>query len=206
MSDDRLRAKRKEIYTVAEPLIDRFGFRKTTVEEICHEAGISKRTFYELFNDKADLLIRMLLHIASSGVTEWRNAFTPGLSVMEKLEGYIAGYEEIGHKHPIFTQCMYEPDVKEHMCDFMEHEEMQEMMSMLEGVIIEGIESGELRPMDPSTVVWIIDGLLDAMYYVYPEMTGQPSALENKALSRELRAFILNGLRNPDHESNRGDK
>ncbi len=206
MSEDHLQAKREEIYAVAEPLLDRFGFRKTTVEEICREAGISKRTYYELFKDKGDLLVRMLLHIASTAIAGWRDAFAPGMSVMDKLEGYIEGYEAIGLTHPVFTQCMYEPDVRELMSDFMEHEEMQEMMAMLEGVIVEGIESGELRPMDPPTVVWIIDGLLDAMYYVYPEMLGEASALENKTLSRELRAFILNGLRNPDYDIDRRDK
>jgi len=33
------------------------------------------------------------------------------------------------------------------------------------------------------------------MYYVFPQLTEEPSAFENETLSRELRAFILNGLR-----------
>ncbi len=200
MESDKLQAKRIEIYAAAEPLIERFGFKKTTVEEICREAGISKRTYYELFNDKADLLVRMLLHMAGESIAGWCASFTPGQSAIEKLELYIAGYERFGREHPVFTQCMYEPEVKAHMCDFMERDEMRTVLASIQGVIEEGIETGELRPMDPPTVVWIIDGLLDAMYYVYPEMTGRPGALEDPTLSRELRAFILNGLKNPEYE------
>jgi len=198
--------KREEIYAVAEPLFDRFGFKKTTVEEICREAGISKRTYYELFKDKADLLISMLLHMSAMAVAGWRESFQPGQRALERLDAYITGYENFGRAHPVFTHCMYESEVKEHTCGFMARDEMKEMLATIEGVIVEGIESGELRPMDPPTIVWIIDGLLDAMYYVYPDMTGEPGALENKTLSRELRAFILNGLRNPDYDIDRRDK
>lgn len=205
MSDARIQAKRREIYATAEPLIARFGFRKTTVEEICHEAGISKRTYYELFRDKSDLLVRMLLHMSSEAVAGWKASFTPGQSTLERLELYITGYERFGRDHPVFTQCMYEPEVKEQMCDFMAHEEMREMLASFAALLAEGVETGELRPMDPPTMAWVIDGLLDAMYYVYPEMTGEASALENETLSRELRAFILNGLRNPDYEHERRD-
>ena len=206
MTEDRDRAKRREIFAAAEPLIERFGFKKTTVEEICREAGISKRTYYELFRDKADLLVRMLLHLSAEAVGDWKASFTPGQSVLEKLDLYIEGYERFGREHPVFTQCMYEPEVKEQICGFMEHDGMRELLATIHAVIEEGIESGELRPMDPSTIVWIVDGLLDAMYYVYPEMTGEPGALENPTLSRELRAFILNGLRNPDYEETRRER
>ena len=67
-------------------------------------------------------------------------------------------------------------------------------------MVAEGIERGEFRPVDVGAVVYAIDGLLDSMYYVFPKMTGEKSALDNPVLARELRAFIINGLRNPETE------
>ena len=201
MSDVKDSSKRFQIIAAGEPIFERFGFRKTTVEEICRDAGVSKRTFYELFNDKADLLIQMLMHIISRSVSQWQDSLTPDLTAIEKLEHYIDAYEETGRNHPVFHICLHEPDVKTYMKDFMKHEEARTMIEALTQVIAEGIRRGELREMDPPTIVWIIDGLLDSMYYVFPELTNEPSAFDNKTLSRELRAFILNGLRNPRRES-----
>ncbi len=195
--------KRLQIIAAGEPIFERFGFRKTTVEEICREAGVSKRTFYELFNDKADLLMQMLMHLISRSVTKWDESLTPDMTAIEKLERYIDGYEEMGKQHPVFHFCLHEPDVKAYTKDFMKHEEAVTMFAALERVIVEGIRKDELREMDPPTIVWIIGGLLDSMYYVFPELTNEPSAFENETLSRELRAFILNGIRNPQHESTR---
>ncbi len=195
MADARDTPKQVQIITAAEPLFERFGFRKTTVEEICREAGVSKRTYYELFNDKADLLMQMLMYFVARSVTRWVESMTPDMSAIEKLESYIAGYEEMGKKHPVFHFCLHEPDVKEYTRDFMDHPEAKQMIAALVRVVEEGIRKGELREMDPPTIVWIIGGLLDSMYYVFPELTEEPSAFENETLSRELRAFILNGLR-----------
>jgi len=44
-------AKRGRFFSTAEPLFERFGYRKTTIEDVCRAAGMSKRTFYELFKD-----------------------------------------------------------------------------------------------------------------------------------------------------------
>jgi AcrR family transcriptional regulator len=38
----------------------RYGIQKTRVEEVCADAGVSKRTFYKYFRDKNDLAIEVL--------------------------------------------------------------------------------------------------------------------------------------------------
>ncbi|MBC8424717.1 TetR/AcrR family transcriptional regulator [bacterium] len=206
MADARDTSKKVQIIAAGEPIFERFGFRKTTVEEICREAGVSKRTFYELFNDKADLLMQMLMHVIARSVARWEAVLTPEMTAIEKLGLYIDGYEEMGRKHPVFHICLHEPDVKDYTKDFMDHAEAQEMMAAMVRVVEEGIRRGELREMDPPTIVWIIGGLLDSMYYVFPQLTEEPSAFENETLSCELRAFILNGLRKCQHELTRRER
>ena len=200
MSEARQHDKSLQLYAVAEPLFERYGFRKTTVEEICRAAGVSKRTFYELFRDKADLLTKMLVHMASEAVLGWRDTLDPGQSAIEKILSYLDGYEAFGRRHPAFQKCMHEFDDGQCSREFENHPSVEAMRDALAGVLAEGVTSGELRPLDPPTLVWIIDSLLDAMYYMFPQMTGRPSALVDPVLASELRAFIINGIRNPDHD------
>ena len=204
MFDEKQLEKARQFFAAAEPLMERYGFRKTTVEEICKAAGASKRTFYELFKDKSDLLQSMMIHMASDAVEQWHVETDAAMSAIDKLESYIDGYEAFGLAHPVFAMCMH--DAHEQGCDgqMMGHERIQAMMEMLGVVLEEGIARGEIRPMDTKTMVWIIDALLDSIYYVFPQMTGEPSALENRLLAAEVRKFIIAGIRNHDHEPRRG--
>lgn len=192
-NDDRAR----QFYAAAEPLLLRYGFRKTTVEEICRAAGASKRTFYEHFRDKTDLLMKMLATMVADAIDHGRATVDPSMAALEKMERYIDGYEEFARAHPVFLQCMHEADLKGCDKSAMHQEMIQSKLAAVGEVIDEGIASGELRPMDSPTMASILDGLLDSMYYVRPDMTGEKSALDNPTLARELRAFIINGLRNP---------
>lgn len=53
--------KKKKVYEAAKKLFARFGFRKTTVDEIAENAGISKRTMYEVFRSKEQILAELVL-------------------------------------------------------------------------------------------------------------------------------------------------
>ena len=56
--------KKLKVYNVSKELFERFGYRKTTVDEIAAGAGISKRTLYEMFDCKEKLLSELVIHEA----------------------------------------------------------------------------------------------------------------------------------------------
>ncbi len=45
----------------AQHRIERFGFKKTTMDELSRDCGISKKTIYLHFKDKEDLLKSLIL-------------------------------------------------------------------------------------------------------------------------------------------------
>ncbi len=49
---------RDRILDIAERLFFRFGYQRVTTEEIAREAGVSKRTLYEMFPAKSDIVLR----------------------------------------------------------------------------------------------------------------------------------------------------
>lgn len=53
--------KREKILRSAKELFSRFGFKKTTVDEIAEAAGVSKRTMYEVFTNKESILADLVM-------------------------------------------------------------------------------------------------------------------------------------------------
>ncbi len=51
--------KRAQIIQTAVRLFMRFGAKRTTVEEICREAGVCKMTFYKYFPNKVELVLNI---------------------------------------------------------------------------------------------------------------------------------------------------
>jgi AcrR family transcriptional regulator len=51
--------QKNQLLDIAKERFDRFGYKKTTMDEICGDARISKKTVYELFRDKEDLFISL---------------------------------------------------------------------------------------------------------------------------------------------------
>jgi len=52
--------KEDQIRRAGRPLFLRHGIRKVRVEEVCADAGVSKRTFYKYFRNKGDLAVAVL--------------------------------------------------------------------------------------------------------------------------------------------------
>jgi AcrR family transcriptional regulator len=59
-------AKREKVFLAAKERFSRFGFKKTTVDEIAELAGISKRTMYQVFNSKEEILAELVMFEALS--------------------------------------------------------------------------------------------------------------------------------------------
>jgi TetR/AcrR family transcriptional regulator, cholesterol catabolism regulator len=52
--------KRKEIVEKVRMLYNEFGIRSVTMDDVVHELGISKKTLYQFFKDKSELITAVL--------------------------------------------------------------------------------------------------------------------------------------------------
>jgi len=57
---------RVKLLNAAEQTFIQFGFKKTTIEDICQNAGLSKPTFYAQFKNKVDVLSQTLVFVADN--------------------------------------------------------------------------------------------------------------------------------------------
>ena len=190
--DPRQQEKRHHFFAAAEPLFTRYGFRKTTVEEVCRAAGASKRTFYELFRDKGDFFARMILAAAAQAIAGWREQRPENASAVEWFDSYMEGYLRFAQECPAHVQSMTEPEIRGGF-ENLDQEVFHPLIEPLREIIEHGMARGEFRPMDADRVAWIVGALLDCMHYLIPQQYGLPGAADDPAMARELRDFIVQG-------------
>ncbi len=76
----------QKIMGAARHLFFRYGTRKVSIEEICHEAGVSKMTFYRHFKDKDDIAFRVLQKHFTDRMNEYEGVLNLDSSFEHKLE------------------------------------------------------------------------------------------------------------------------
>lgn len=82
----------------AAQLFRQHGFKKVSVEEICHKAGASKMSFYRHFNDKTKIALVTLEAFFSAELAWADELLLTKLSFMEMLNELLLRREQNHHK------------------------------------------------------------------------------------------------------------
>lgn len=190
----RAAAHRAAFFAAAERQFERFGYRKTTVEEICHAAGASKRTFYSLFNDKSDLAARWILDVSQAIAARWEASVPSATSAREKLERFLDEYEWLGRERPVFGQMVRDPDLLRAVARLADERHFQVLMDLVRRILAEGVRRGEFRKFDPDRMAWIFFSAVDSLYYLVPATGALKSPFEDEKLAGEVRGFLIHAL------------
>lgn len=186
--------KEQRLFTAAGPLFERFGYRKTSVEDICQAAGMSKRTFYEFFRDKADFFMAFTRDWLNRTAESWEETYPGDQNPLNRLDDLIDLYAEMIHRHPSIQVFMEEPELMRRFSQQLDEIRFTQIGGTLHTILKDGVAAGCFQPMDTRLVVWLIFTLLDAVYILFPTLMEVPSALDNRRLAEETRHFILRGL------------
>lgn len=187
-------AKRQRLFEAAGPLFERFGYRKTTVEEICQAAGMSKRTFYELFSDKADLFMEITQAWMNQIAEEWEEGLPEDMDPLGRLNTLIDYYPKMITEHPSLRVIVEEPELWRNFSEKLDEIRFVQIGGTLHTILKEGVAEGQFRDMDTHIAIWLIFSLLDTVYLLMPALMDVPGAMDNPALAKETKQFILWGL------------
>ena len=184
--------KRKAlVLDVARERFLRFGVKKTTMDEICGDAGISKKTLYEFFRSKEDLFLAAFI----------REALTNRDIIMKQVESIDSPLEKIRrmvrvavariNKQKFMIQVLsddsdlYAPYLKEPFRLQVESGILDLFVPLLE----EGIRRGEIRPLEPRPVAYFLFKLFQTFTYAKTaSIQGDERDLN------ELTDFVLKGI------------
>ncbi|MGC4948417.1 TetR/AcrR family transcriptional regulator [Streptomyces sp. DT224] len=148
-SSARRQATRQKLYEAAVTLIAEKGFSATTVDEIADRAGVAKGTVYYNFKSKTELFEELLRHgvglLASSLRAAAEETGARGGSRVEALDAMIRAGLVFIDRYPAFTQ-LYVAELWRTNRAWQSTLLVvrREAVAVVEGVIAEGVTSGEL--------------------------------------------------------------
>jgi TetR/AcrR family fatty acid metabolism transcriptional regulator len=145
--------KRNQVLTLAKKRFERFGFSKTTVDEIARDAGISKRTLYQEFESKEKILEELFMFEALSVRKVILNQIKKIVDPAERLQTYIRLAIKYLNHNPFIVSVLHDesgffaPFLKDKPCIIE-----QGIEEIISNILKEGVKKGVFRKMDGKVV------------------------------------------------------
>lgn len=140
-------ATKNKIYECGVKLIRKHGFDKVTVEQIAKEAGVSVGTYYYYFETKYDLFSEMFKRADNYFLTEVVGKLKAE-SCKERIVEFFERYAEFNCLDGVdMVKKLYTSDNK------MFITKGREMQNILQTIIEEGQETGELSKVQASSEI-----------------------------------------------------
>ena len=135
---DRIIAKSRELFF-------RYGVKSVTMDDIASELGISKKTIYQHFEDKDDIVHQMMEIEMANDKCEWEDLEKVTKNVIEKgvksMDFFREAFTEI-NQSAFFDIKKYHPKTWQL---FQDHKQNFILASIIKD-LKEGIEQGYFRP------------------------------------------------------------
>src|ERR1700738_341884 len=100
---------RERILAAAERCIDRHGIRKTTMDDVACEVGLSRPSVYRYFADRDDLLIELITRHARALLGRARKSISRQSSLPDQIVETVLYTAEHGRRDPL-TRHVIDPD------------------------------------------------------------------------------------------------
>jgi AcrR family transcriptional regulator len=100
---------RERILAAAERCIDRHGIRKTTMDDIACEVGVSRPSVYRFFADRDDLLVELISRHGRALVDRAHNTISRQSSLPDQIVESLLYVADHARRDPV-TRYMIDPD------------------------------------------------------------------------------------------------
>ena len=100
---------RERIVAAAERCIDRHGIRKTTMDDVACEVGLSRPSVYRYFADRDDLLIELITRHARALLDRARKSIARQSSLPDQIVETVLYTADHGRRDPLTRHCI-DPD------------------------------------------------------------------------------------------------
>ncbi|MBA7608100.1 hypothetical protein ES703_15275 [subsurface metagenome] len=167
-------ARVEKILKAGEKHFKQYGVRKSSIGEICADAGISKPTFYKYFDRKETLFFAVIIYLRRDWYTTYMERIKGLKTAVEKLSTYLSVTEEFLRATPILTQSFIQsPGLYKSWAGHpLNIESYLASVDFVEKIIMDGIASDEFRVSDPRRTAHVIV-LASTLFVIFePQMPG----------------------------------
>ncbi|KHT57614.1 TetR family transcriptional regulator [Alteromonas marina] len=195
-----LQEKRTRIMDAALSLFAKNGVNGTTVEQVSELANVSKSNLLYYFKSKEGLYLSVITHLLDVWLTPLQS-FSAEQDPIETLSDYIKVKLEMSRDNPAESKLFCMEVVQGAPLLIKELETpLKTLLDAKSAVIIEWIEAGKLKPVDPIHLIFSIWAITQH----YADFSVQIKAVTGKDLSdpaffestlSDIQHIILGGLK-----------
>jgi AcrR family transcriptional regulator len=172
---ERIEIKRLEIADVFEKHFKHFGFRKTTVDEVAAEMGISKKTIYKCFNSKDDIFYFIISQKAKARRAMIEKEIMHLKSAWHKMESMIrinfSEFRKIHKRHGSSINERFRSDIAS--AAFRET-----FIGLVDDIIREGLEREEFEVCNHQyTIRFIQSMIIEAVSIIREDPRAEPEEM-----------------------------
>jgi AcrR family transcriptional regulator len=150
--------KRTVILGAAQGCFARYGFAKTTMEDIAQSVGMKAGSLYHYYDGKEMIFREVITHEADQMLDWLQQAVAKQKSVGRKVLSYMSGrleyFRKVANLLDVSIQVLVE--VKP-LLDKIYKDVMKREIAFMSGIIQQGIDEGQIRSCDSTRVA---DGIL----------------------------------------------
>lgn len=148
-----------KIRNAAESLFNRFGYKKTTIDDIAREAEIGKGTVYLYFRTKEEIFVDWQRQNAKELLQKLRKAVRSEASPTKQLFKYLTTHLNLIHdfisRGPFLGEMITEFHNQAHSNNYLK-EHIIEETSIIRGILEAGIDLKEFDIKNIDETIWLI--------------------------------------------------
>ncbi|MBV9850013.1 MAG: TetR/AcrR family transcriptional regulator [Armatimonadetes bacterium] len=164
---------RQRILEAAEERLWRYGFRKTTIDEIAGDAGVGKGTVYLHFDSKEDIGLAIIAQFKEANLTTVQEiARDSRRETVQKLKDMLASPILTAHRRCIASPEAQEmviavrPHIQARMRPYLEHE-----IALIAEVLEEGNQRGIFAVSDTMQAARTLKSMTHGLLPPFPFVT-----------------------------------
>lgn len=153
----------------AQNRFDRFGFQKTTMDEVSRDCGISKKTLYHHFRDKQHLFDSLFIRESHRAIEQIFLRMGPILDPLERLNQLLRTSIAYFNEDNFLTRLLKNDDALfSALMNGTYHSRITDHLIQLIGdIVAEGKSCGKIRPeIDEQIIAYIGFRLFQAFSYM----------------------------------------
>ncbi len=173
---DEAREKRLAILERAIQNFANLGFRGADVQIIADQAGVGKGTVYRHFHNKEDLFWAAAFEVLLRLDRAVFGAMEGVEGACAKVKAATAAYARFFEQHPQYLEVFLQGRAEFRSNSPESHRiHHQQMIRRLEKILQQGIDSGELRPIDTTQTTLTLGSLMYGIVVLGGHLSSQPA-------------------------------
>ena len=185
-----------QILDATDLMLGKFGFKKTTMEDIAVKAGVSRRTVYEYFPSKRELILASIDRVVKKAQVQMTEDAATDNAPPEKLYRMLCSRVMVRVKSVQDITRSLDSMFVEIRADYLQkrHEYFQVEAKMIAAVVREGQEKGAFGTTDPFDTAALLVRATNAYlpYSLSVEELGHPDAIQ--ADVEKLATILVSGI------------